>query len=89
MIRQFHRMSLMDNSKLTKQIFLWDKTLNEKNKVSTWASEVKSLFKDCNLSSTFEMNHTFNLKHTVSSMKECFLKTQKDFCPPNVLKNQS
>ena len=32
MIRQFHRMIHMDDSKLTKQIFLWDKTLNESKK---------------------------------------------------------
>ena len=40
-IRQYHRMICMDDERLTKQIFLWDKALNDSNLVSTWSNEAK------------------------------------------------
>ena len=79
MVRQYHRMISMDDKRLTKQIFLWDKTLNDAGLVSTWSNEVKSLFNDCNLSQIFSSNSSFHLKQTVKSMKESFFAIQKQF----------
>ena len=43
MVRQFHRILCMDNSALTKQIYLWDRALNENKIVKTWSSEIKTI----------------------------------------------
>ena len=40
MIRQYHRMLSMDDTRLTKQIFLWDRDLNRRNIVTSWSVEV-------------------------------------------------
>ena len=45
MIRQYHRIIKMDNTRLTKAIFLWDRELSIQNpNISTWSSEVKNIF---------------------------------------------
>ena len=79
MVRQYHRMTRMDDERLTKQIFLWDKALNDRNIVTTWSSETKSIFNDCNYSELFESNCSFNLKEVVSKMTEIFKTKQSEF----------
>ena len=41
MIRQYHRMLSMDDTRLTKQIFLWDRDLNIRNIVTSRSGEVR------------------------------------------------
>ena len=72
MIRQYHRMLSMDDSRLTKQIFLWDKERNQKNIVSTWSSEVRGVFETCNVRDMFDSSTLFDLKLFVANMKETF-----------------
>ena len=79
MIRQYHRMLSMDDSRLTKQIFLWDKELNQRNIVSTWCSEVRGIFTSCNASEMFESSRPFDLKLFVASMKEAFTNQQNEY----------
>ena len=69
MIRQFHRMTCMENGSLTKQIFLWDKTLNDQNVVSTWSREIRNIFETCNLNELYRENNDFNLKRRRRSPK--------------------
>ena len=65
----------MDDSRLAKQVFLWDKSLNDKKILSTWSNEVKSIFDNCNLNIDFN----FNVKQVVSSMKKEFIIQQNKF----------
>ena len=79
MVRQYHRMMKMDDKRLTKQVFLWDKMLNETNVISTWSTEVKSVFSDCNMNLIFSTNCSFDLKDTVKRMVENFKKLQNQY----------
>ena len=72
MIRQYHRMICMGNDRLTKQIFLWDKELNDRGIVSTWSNEIKSIFQECNLNLLYEMSCPFELKFVISNISENF-----------------
>ena len=78
MVRQYHRMICMEDNRLTKQIYNWDRALNDKNLVKSWSNEVKSIFTDCNLFPTFESNCPFNLQQTVLNIKEIFKSKQQD-----------
>jgi hypothetical protein len=69
MIRQYSRILNMDNSRLTKQVYLWDRSLNDSNTISSWSSEVKHVFYSCNLNSTYDANRPFSLQCILKSMK--------------------
>ena len=70
MIRQFHRMLKMDNSRLTKIILLWDIKFTEKYpQFSTWSSEVREVFQSCELGYFYENLALFPLKETIGSLK--------------------
>ena len=77
MVRFYHRLLCMDNSRLTKKIMLWDKSLNEAQLVSTWSSDVKRIFTDCNLASIFESGLKFNKTQIVADIKATLHKKQQ------------
>ena len=79
MIRQYHRMICMDDSRLTKQIFLWDKEINERSLVSTWSKEVKNIFSGCNFDDLFTSNSSFVIKNVVSDIKNQFKYFQNNY----------
>ena len=75
-IRHYHRLLNMDNSRITKMIFLWDKDLNQRNIISTWHNEVGSILRECNLALLFEMGVSFDMKFTINYMKLKLFKCQ-------------
>ena len=77
MIRQYHRMVCMEDDRLTKQIFVWDRELNERGIVSSWSNEIKLIFQECNLNLLFNMNCPFELKFVVSNILEKFKSNQR------------
>ena len=66
----------MDNQRLTKKIFLWDKTLNDQKLISTWNSELKSIFHQCDLDLLFNLGVNFDLKFTSKFMEEKLMEMQ-------------
>ena len=78
MVRQYHRMVCMQDNKLTKQIFTWDRLLNERNIVNSWSNEIKNIFSNCNLPTIFESNNCFNIQEVIPAMKEYFKLKQSD-----------
>ena len=76
MVRQYHRMLKMDNNRLTKKVLLWDRELNDAKVVSSWSSEIKSIFENSDLSFTYNCNE-FPLKQTILQLKEKFIERQK------------
>ena len=76
MIRLYHRLINMDNQRLTKKIFLWDKTLNDRKLISTWYSELKSIFHKCDLDLLFNLGVNFDLKFTSKFMEEKLMEMQ-------------
>ena len=79
MIRQYHRMQCMDNSKLAKKIFLWDRALNENDIIKTWSSEVQSIFEQTNQLAIYSSNNVFCLKTTVGDMTSSLKIKQQDY----------
>ena len=79
MIRQYSRILSMDNSRLTKQVYLWDKSLNEGNIISSWCSEVKSVFSSCDLTSVFDTGRPFPLKCTLEKINKKFKIDQAQY----------
>ena len=77
MVRQYHRIIKMQNERLTKKVFLWDKKLNEDNILNSWYSEVKTIFSANNLPETFESGAVFDLKLVVENLQSCMIQTQQ------------
>ena len=67
----------MQNERLTKKVFLWDKKLNEDNILNSWYSEVKTIFSENNLPETFESGAVFDLKLVVENLQSCMIQTQQ------------
>ena len=59
MVRQFLRVSKMNDTRLTKQIVNWDQKFSTKFNFQTWYSEVQNLFQDHNMATFFNLNHDF------------------------------
>ena len=57
MVRQFLRISKLTECRLTKKIVGWDEKFSEHFNISTWFSEVKSIFNEHNILYLFNANH--------------------------------
>ena len=79
MVRHYSRVVRMDNGRLTKKVYLWDRSLNNGNIISSWSSEVKNTFYTCGLNSFFDNNTSFPLKRTIQTIKEKFLQDQVEY----------
>ena len=55
MIRQYHRLLKSSVQNVSKQVFDWDKKLNEQNMICSWYSDVRSIFDSCNLGQTWNL----------------------------------
>ena len=62
----------MDNNRVTRKVFEWDRSLNEANIVKTWYSEVKEVFLSAGVESVTSENTPFNLKATIDTLKSSF-----------------
>ena len=52
--RFFDRLLRMNDNRLTKKVFMWDKRLNDLGIVSTWSSDLKDMLESCNLTYLYE-----------------------------------
>ena len=79
MVRQYSRLVRMENERLTKKVYLWDRSLNNGNVISSWSSEVKNTFYTCGLNGIFDANTSFAVKRTIQTIKEKFLQDQVEY----------
>ena len=79
MVRQYNRILSMDNSRLTKQVYMWDRSVNESNLVSSWSSDLKNILYSCNLNSIYDANRPFSLQCTLTSIKQKRKADQADY----------
>ena len=79
MVRQYSRLVCMDNSRLTKKVYMWDRSLNDADEMSSWSSEIRNIFYNCNLNTTYEHNRPFSLKCTLETMREHFKTDQANY----------
>ena len=75
----FNRIIKMDENRLTRKIFNWDRQLNESNTVSSWSNEVKSIFSECNMNSFYDNINPFAVKCTITKMHEISLSKQQNY----------
>ena len=79
MVRQFHRIVRMDNTRLTKVVLLWDLEFGRHNpNISTWSREIKSIFEQNDLGYLGENTELFPLKETINSIKNNMILKQRD-----------
>ena len=69
----------MDNSRLTKKVYLWDRSLNDADEMPSWSSEIRNILYNCNLNTTYDHNRPFSLKCTLETMKEHFKIDQANY----------
>ena len=70
MIRQYHRICKMQNTRLTKVILLWDRKFSEENgNLSTWSSEISKIFQNNNLGYFSENMNLFPLHETIGTLR--------------------
>ena len=79
MVRMFNRIVKMSENRLTKKVFLWDKNLNDSNQMSSWSSEIKSIFSDCNMLHIYDNCSPFNVKSTTTEMQLLFKIQQQNY----------
>ena len=75
MVRMYHRLVNLPDSRLTKKIFLWDLKFSENNNFATWSKEIKDILKRNDFEGTFSAN-IFDLKSTINSLQSTL--SQKD-----------
>ena len=66
MLRLWNRLIKMDNNRLTKKIFEWDKGLQN----SGWNSEIKQIFQSLDCLNCFENSNTIDIKYAENKLKE-------------------
>ena len=76
MIRLYHRLTVMPDTRLTKKVFLWDLSLaSQAGGIPTWSGEVKDILHRNNMIGTFSLN-PFNLKLVITELEDSL--KQKD-----------
>ena len=60
----------MSDSRLTKIVFKWDKSLNDSGEVSTWCTELKTILRECNMEHVFDQCQSLPAK---SLIKDIFM----------------
>ena len=69
MIRQYFRILKMCDTRLTKQIFIWDKSFFELLNIQTWSSEVRDILLNHNLGHIFAPEVNFNPNSIIKQLK--------------------
>ena len=72
-LRFWNRLQLLDNNRLTKQIFLWDK--NNRSRCKNWSNDVYKIMQELDESSTFENNELISLNCARGKLYEHFTRT--------------
>ena len=75
---ELHRMLKMQNDRLTKKVFMWDKMLNNSGTVNTWYNEVKEILNNCNFQYIYETGAIFPLRPTILSITDTLKSRQNN-----------
>ena len=79
MVRHYFRINAMENSRLTKKIYFWDKSFSEQNNVQTWSSEIDLILSSHNLDHCLNIDQDFCSQPVIAQLKESmFLKQTVD-----------
>lgn len=85
MIRYFHRLLKIDDQRLIKRVYIWDRQLNDSGLISTWSSEVKDILQRNGQAHIFTQ-FTFPKKILIRTIGDSLLKkdqiTWQSSCTP-------
>ena len=70
MIRQYFRVLKMDDDRLTRQVYRWDKSFSEQQNLQTWSSEVKDILVTHNQSHVLSPEVSFCPQSVIKKLKE-------------------
>ena len=76
-------MLCMNDSKLTKQIYLLDRAPDENNSLKTWSTEVKAIFEQSDNFITYSSNKIFDLKSSIANTTSSFKRKQQEYLSHN------
>ena len=76
MVRHFHRMSKMNDERLTKKVFLWDKGLNDSGIINTWSSEIKNILHRNGLTHIYD-HGIFSRKDVIKNLTAALLEKDR------------
>ena len=68
----------MQNSRLTKRIFRWDKQINDLGLVSTWSSELKSILESNSRSYVYDYDSPFPLRFMCNQLQKSMMEQQNE-----------
>ena len=72
MIRHFKRLRKLPEHRLTKKIFLWDRSLNDSGRIKTWSFEVKEILCRNNIDYVYDSPY-FCIQNTVKDLEKSLL----------------
>ena len=79
MVRQYNRVLKMDDGRLTKKVYNWDRSMNNDGIILSWSSEVMKILYSCGLNPILDNNTPFPLKMTKETIKENFIRYQAEY----------
>ena len=79
MVRHYIRIHCMEEDRLTKIIYRWDRALNDRNIVDSWSNEVGKIFAKCNLTAAFNADCRLVGQSVVSHMIQELKKDQIEY----------
>ena len=74
MVRQYLRVTQMDENRLTKKVISWDKKVSDYFPFPTWYQEIKTIFATHNLMAFFDQGG--DASHIISNLKQSMLVKQ-------------
>ena len=73
MIRHFKRLTKLDDNRLTKKIYLWDRHLNDSGVVKTWCTEIKEILHRNDMDFVYSSPY-FSIKNVVADLQKSLLE---------------
>ena len=70
MVRLYHRLIKMADTRLTRRVFEWDKYLSDRNIVEGWYNEVKTVLSETSFQHIYETGSIFPLKSTLKAIED-------------------
>lgn len=100
MVRFWNRMHIMDDTRLTKKVFLWDKSICKRN----WNSEIKQIFSETQSLDSFVNQTSLDVRYVKRVLHEnvcndwldevqkvpklrTYVKFKREYCPEPYLKS--
>ena len=78
MIRQYYRVLKSSDENMSRRIYLWDKSLNDQNTVTSWFSEIGLIFAENNMENIFQSGEIFYLKLVIANLQNSMLLRQQN-----------